>query len=373
MAPTDPVAGWYQDGNDLTQERFWDGLGWTEQVRSAQYLPPPPPLPPPPAPAPLPPPPSAPAGRPAVNWVSPTRPKTPFVPPGSKSGPPPTSVPTGTSRPLPTPVPIGAIKQATRGRRTQIVMLLALAAYVILGGVVPILVGQFGNEPAANTDPTCCGPTTTTDPAQYSAKGPLVGSATAGPLEIRYRAEPPSYYPFHRVITVYENLTNATLSGKLTLIYTLQDGSRVNAAFIAIEAVGPGETSADISIVDLGQYGDVTPASVRFAYEDTRSVGAPAPQGHLDTTGLKVTPGPGPDERWLRGSVTSTYTIPLRDVSVMLVFFDSQGNVVAGDGQALDVPTGGATSVSARLLVNGPVGDDYRVYTHVAPYSFVGN
>jgi len=52
--PTPPAsADWYPDPQDPAQERYWDGIAWTGDVRSpegsAMIPPPPPPPPPPPA------------------------------------------------------------------------------------------------------------------------------------------------------------------------------------------------------------------------------------------------------------------------------------------------------------------------------------
>ena len=48
-----PVAGWYPNPEDSSQERYWDGANWTDEVRP---LTPSSPLPPPPTPAAGPPP-----------------------------------------------------------------------------------------------------------------------------------------------------------------------------------------------------------------------------------------------------------------------------------------------------------------------------
>jgi len=45
-----PESGWYDDPDDATQLRYWDGTRWTEQRRSRETPPPPPPAPTSPAP-----------------------------------------------------------------------------------------------------------------------------------------------------------------------------------------------------------------------------------------------------------------------------------------------------------------------------------
>jgi uncharacterized membrane protein YhaH (DUF805 family) len=42
-----PQAGWYDDPEDATQLRYWDGLQWTAQRRPSDVPPPPPPRTPP--------------------------------------------------------------------------------------------------------------------------------------------------------------------------------------------------------------------------------------------------------------------------------------------------------------------------------------
>lgn len=38
-----PVAGWYQDPQNASMKRYWDGTQWTEQTQLAAAVPPPPP------------------------------------------------------------------------------------------------------------------------------------------------------------------------------------------------------------------------------------------------------------------------------------------------------------------------------------------
>ena len=38
-----PVAGWYQDPQNASMKRYWDGTQWTEQTQLAATVPPPPP------------------------------------------------------------------------------------------------------------------------------------------------------------------------------------------------------------------------------------------------------------------------------------------------------------------------------------------
>ena len=38
-----PVAGWYQDPQNASMKRYWDGTQWTEQTQLTATVPPPPP------------------------------------------------------------------------------------------------------------------------------------------------------------------------------------------------------------------------------------------------------------------------------------------------------------------------------------------
>jgi hypothetical protein len=38
-----PVAGWYQDPQNASMKRYWDGAQWTEQTQLVSSVPPPPP------------------------------------------------------------------------------------------------------------------------------------------------------------------------------------------------------------------------------------------------------------------------------------------------------------------------------------------
>jgi hypothetical protein len=40
---TTPAAGWYQDPQNASMKRYWDGSQWTEQTQLAAAVPPPPP------------------------------------------------------------------------------------------------------------------------------------------------------------------------------------------------------------------------------------------------------------------------------------------------------------------------------------------
>ena len=40
---TTPVAGWYQDPQNASMKRYWDGTQWTEQTQLVSSVPPPPP------------------------------------------------------------------------------------------------------------------------------------------------------------------------------------------------------------------------------------------------------------------------------------------------------------------------------------------
>lgn len=40
-----PAAGWYQDPQNASMKRYWDGTQWTEQTQLTAAVPPPPPAP----------------------------------------------------------------------------------------------------------------------------------------------------------------------------------------------------------------------------------------------------------------------------------------------------------------------------------------
>jgi hypothetical protein len=114
MTTSDNQPGWYDDPNDLSAQRYWDGQGWTPHrqrkpvsppIRASAPPPAAPPLPQPPAAPPLPPPPG---GAPAPPFGVPQSP-----PPGQPPqwSPPPADL-SGAPQRSRKPVLIGALTGA---------------------------------------------------------------------------------------------------------------------------------------------------------------------------------------------------------------------------------------------------------------------